>query len=162
MKLCLQRHGEAEYNSPTGKDFGRQLSLYGKRQIGEVKRFLMEKETTTEFDVYCSNATRTKETLQILSSGIQINKNNYFDELYHADYPFLIDFLKAIDPAEETVLLVGHNNGISDLASYLLDKKIGLPTGGILIIDFTVINDWADLGRGTGEEIERFYPIIEE
>ena len=161
MKIYLLRHGEATHSSSSGKDFDRPLSAYGKQQIGAVEDFLVKEAKGIELSIYCSNALRTKETLRILYASLKIKKSNFFDELYHADFEFLIRFLKKISPSEENVLLVGHNNGISDLASYLLDKRIGLPTGGLLKINFELIDNWKEIGRGTGEEKERFYPIIE-
>ncbi len=161
MKIYLLRHGEATYSSSTGKDFERPLSTYGKQQIGAVEDFLLEEAKGMELNVYCSNALRTKETYRIIHASLQINKSNFMDELYHADFEFLMAFLKKINSSEINVLLIGHNNGISDLGSYLLDKRIGLPTGGLLRIDFELIHNWSEIGRGTGEEKGRFYPIIE-
>ena len=159
MKLYLLRHGDAQYKALSGKDFDRSLSPSGKKEIEQVKEFFIEKEKDKEFSVYCSSAQRTKETFQILSSGLKMKKSAYFDELYHADFQFLMEFLSALNTSEEeVVLLVGHNNGISDLASYLLDQRIGLPTGGLMVINFTVINNWSEIGKGTGEEANRFSP----
>src|SRR5690554_2539227 len=121
MKLYILRHGEAEKKSSTGKDFDKSLTEKGKEQVERVKRRLMKTADDVDFSVYCSTAQRTKETWQILAPVVSVNDIQFLDELYLADHNHLLNFLWNVNPSTEDVLLIGHNNGLSDLVSYFLD-----------------------------------------
>ena len=153
MRLYLLRHGEAEHKSPTGSDFDKRLTELGVEQVERVKKRLLNDAKDIEFSVFCSSAARTKETWQIISSSITVKSIEFLDDLYLADHTHLLNFLWNNPNQTNSVLLIGHNNGLSDLASYLLDERIVLPTSGLLVIDFPDAKKLSDIGLGTGEKI---------
>ncbi|RFC53939.1 SixA phosphatase family protein [Brumimicrobium aurantiacum] len=161
MKLYLLRHGDAEINSSTGKDFDRGLSELGKKQVDRVKKRMEKVAPNVEFTVFCSSALRTKETWKVLSPVIEEQELEFLDDLYLADNNHLLNFLWNVNHPTSDVLLIGHNNGISDLASYLLDQRYTIPTSGLLVIDFPEAKDLSEVGLGTGEEVVKCFPIDE-
>lgn len=157
MKFFILRHGDAEIRSETGKDFDRKLSTHGQRQANVVKTKLSFLNSDEPFTVFCSTAKRTEETYFIVSTVLKTSQLEFVDKLYLAPLKDLIEFFRAIHPKTKKVLLVGHNEGISEFASYLLDKEIVFPTAGLLEINFPIIDEWKYIGRGTGAEANRFF-----
>jgi phosphohistidine phosphatase len=158
MRLYLLRHGEAEHKSSTGNDFDRSLREEGKIQIERIKNRLISDASGIEFSVFCSNAARTRETWDLISSSVEVADVEFLDDLYLADHTFLLNFLWNNPNQTNSILLIGHNNGLSDLASYLLDERIILPTSGLLIIDFPEAKKLSDIGLGTGVKVSKCFP----
>ncbi|PKR81009.1 hypothetical protein CW751_07535 [Brumimicrobium salinarum] len=158
MKLYLLRHGEAYDSSSTGKDFDRELTDHGVEQVNQIKKRLENEASEAEFCVFCSSASRTKQTYEIIAPSLSISSISFLKEMYLADHTYMLNFLWNNEHQDDTVLLIGHNNGLSDLASYLLDQKIVLPTSGLLIIDFPELKNLSDIGLGTGVEVSKCFP----
>mgnify|MGYP001302763713 CR=1 FL=1 len=157
MKLYMLRHGDAEIRSLTGKDFDRRLSENGRRQANIVKTKLQLITENEPFTVYCSTAKRAEETYFIASLALKVKSLEFSDKLYLALLEGLIEFFRNIEPVTQSVLLVGHNEGISQFASYLLDEELVFPTAGLLEVSFPIIDEWKYIGRGTGAEVNRFF-----
>ena len=104
----------------------------------------------------CSPARRTRETLDILSEELGIERVAYPSSLYSADAGACVAILrKAIDA--ETVLLVGHNPTISILGRSLAGDgepaalnqlHAGFPTAGVAILKFEGAFAETDKGQG--------------
>lgn len=159
MRLYLLRHGEAEHKSLKGNDFDRSLSEVGEKQIEQIRNRLANDANDSEFSVFCSSAARTKETWKLISTTVNIANIEFLDDLYLADHAYLLNFLWNNPNQTNSILLIGHNNGLSDLASFLLDERIVLPTGGLLIIDFPDAKELSDIGLGTGVKVSKCFPI---
>lgn len=102
-------------------------------------------------EVLCSTATRTRQTLTLL--GLPDTRTRFERALYLADPDEIIDTLRSA--SGETVLLLGHNNGIGacaqELVADLPDHRrfADYPTCATSLIRFDVA-DWSDIRKGTG------------
>jgi phosphohistidine phosphatase len=83
--------------------------------------------------------------------------------LYDADAEGVLAVLHEIPPEAHTVMIVGHNPTMQDLATQLIaagdiDQRANLhqkfPTGALVVIDFAVDN-WTDVNLRTGR-LDRF------
>ena len=146
-KLYLLRHAEAENNSASGKDFDRKLSSIGQNNI--LNAVPIYRKTLTVDAVFCSAASRTKETWKLLN--LNLGTCSFHSELYGASSDELIHFIQGIPNVFSRVLLIGHNPGLSDLASYLTDEFYSLKTGQLLKIELEAL-DWKMISRGIGIE----------
>jgi phosphohistidine phosphatase len=161
MRLYLLRHGHAENKSSTGKDFDRGLSEKGKKQVERVKNRFLQEFKDVEFTVFCSSAKRTRETWRIIAPVVKSEELEFLDDLYLADRAHLLNFLWNVNHPTNDILLIGHNEGISELASYLLDDRYLLPTSGLLVIEFPDAEDLSETGLGTGEKLSKCFPVEE-
>lgn len=157
MRLFLLRHGDAEFGVGETKDIERKLSQKGKEQIQSVSIWLDKQMTEYPLRVYCSGAKRTRETCALLTKEISVGEISFHDEIYYATYKQLLEFVNQIPESVEEAILIGHNNAISDFASYILDKDIVFPTAGIVSIVFPIVDDWKSIGAGTGSEEVRYF-----
>ena len=145
-QLILLRHGEAGFSD--GSDFQRQLTVRGKAQLNNVGQHLILKEL--EIDrMYCSSATRTRETAEIIKSHIPVKEEIYEKEIYSANLEILLKILEETPKEVETCLLIGHNPTISLLLSFLTSGEyVGLQPGMLAILDLEVA-DWYMIGMHT-------------
>lgn len=145
--LYILRHAQPQSTAPSGNDFERQLNEKGKEQVHLLASYLEQNPISTPFECVVSSAKRTQQTF----AGIQtvLEKNNcyqgtaYYEQLYHASQSDLLHFLWNYK-SENNILLVGHNNGISDMVSYFTGKNVHLEPADFICLAFDV-NDWKEI-----------------
>lgn len=145
--LYLIRHAKTERQSESGRDFDRSLMPRGKRQAEALAGYL-EKEKIVIGKILCSSANRTRETLSLLRLNAEVE---YMRDLYLSNH---IEMLRIINSqsTKGNLMLMGHNEGISDLASYLSGQSIHMQTGMIVILEFKG-GLWSELSGGTASLI---------
>jgi phosphohistidine phosphatase len=137
-RLILLRHGKAEADAPTGQDFDRHLTGRGARDAALVARKLAEAGHTPDLALV-SPAARAKETWEAAAPFFPNAEVEWAPVLYHIDPQGILDLAKA--QKAHTVVVVGHNPGLGELAAYLAREVgpfdfPGFPTGAAAIIDF--------------------------
>lgn len=134
MRLLLIRHANAQEFSTSGKDHDRALSGKGQKQCEKTKSVLSKLDVNlSEFISFSSTSKRTKETTNLLFNGslsFSFRKN-----LYLASSSELMQFIWDLKTNKD-LLILGHNNGLSQLASYFTGKSIFLKTGSFVTLHF--------------------------
>ena len=134
MILHFLRHAKTNQVSPTGRDFDRELLPRGYEQLSELKSKLAQSPITVT-RVFCSSAKRTRQTWTEIADLFPNATISFHDELYLASASELLTFLSSKN-SPQTSLLIGHNEGLSDLATYLTGSDIHLKTCGYLQLSF--------------------------
>lgn len=155
MKLHLLRHGKTEVFSESGKDFDRALAQKGIQQAEMIGEYL-NSISINSIPVFCSDATRTRQTLSQLKKKIEFTDVKYKHELYLAEANELLEFIWNLD-SQNDLFIIGHNNGLSDLAGYFTDEFIDLSTCEYICIRFDIDN-WKETSKGNGIISDRFHP----
>ncbi len=146
-QLIITRHGKAE-DGIGKKDFDRQLTEKGIQQAHTIGTALIQHNLIVDKIIY-SSAARTSMTTAILSQYLNHEKlqKSSLPSLYLCDADTLLDTLIAnADDSHLTLMIVGHNNGLSDFYNHLCQNKIyhNLSTCETVIICLD-IDSWADL-----------------
>ena len=154
--LYLLRHGKSSWDDPTLADHERPLASRGRRAATMLAEHLGANRVRPAL-VLCSSAVRTRETLDLvlpaLGPDVEVRVE---DELYGAEAEELLDRLHRIDGEIDSVMIVGHNPGLQDLALALavdgepsaiaqLDEKF--PTGALATLAVGGTR-WDELGPG--------------
>ena len=134
MKLHLLRHAKTNQISPTGKDFDRELLPRAYEQCAELKRYLQDHPIAPKH-ILCSSAVRTRQTLDQIKALFADVPVTFLDELYLASAGELLKIINELQSPED-ILLIGHNEGISELASELSAAFILLKTCGLVSLEF--------------------------
>lgn len=148
MNLFLIRHAKTEKTAISGRDFDRQLAEKGQKQGLELQKFLAEFDFE-EVTIWCSDAIRTKQTLSLIDEHFPSQNIEFKNELYLASSQEIRNLIWNTD-SNRDLLIIGHNEGISDIASYFLGEDIHLKTATFIQISFEAKSrqEWsADLGR---------------
>lgn len=157
LRLFLLRHGKATNNQDDTSDFNRQLNKKGQIQVNQIGYILQEKQYKINF-ILSSSAIRTTETAEIINHYLKLPKIKFEKELYLTDFQTI---LKRINQIKEcpNVLYVGHNNGISDLATYLSGMHLSMSTSELIILEFD-LGSWEMVSAESGKMIERIIPDV--
>ncbi|MCC5779653.1 histidine phosphatase family protein [Nitratireductor sp. B36] len=156
-RLLLLRHAKAGWGAPGVSDYDRGLTQSGQNDARKLGQRMRSSGLIPDL-VLCSPARRAVETLEHLASTLfdQPPKTDMVRELYNSD---AADYLQAVReaPAADTLLVVGHNPMMEDLAFELPSESdqqafqaagSGFPTCGLAVISFE--GPLADLRRNGG------------
>lgn len=160
-QLYTLRHAKTNQISPTGRDFDRELLPKGINQTQGLKHFFEENPFKNKTEIWVSSAKRTRQTFEGIKKALEsfstIESAQFFDDLYLVSDSGL---LKKIwnHSSEHDLLIIGHNFGISDLASYFTEKDIELRTGEFIHLSFDC-HHWKETSRGLATVSNRFRPF---
>jgi len=162
-RLLLLRHAKSSWAEPGASDHARPLNRRGQEAAPRIGAYLNRHELVPDC-VLCSTARRTRETWDLIAAEMRAAPQaTYVERLYDATPRTLLDVLRRADAAFRSVLMVGHNPGLQEVATELIaagdldDRerlREKLPTGGLVVIDFAMA-DWAKLHARSGR-LERF------
>jgi phosphohistidine phosphatase len=114
--LYLLRHAKSSWSDPTLPDQERPLSRRGRRDAKRVAKHIARLGIEPEL-VLCSSAARTRETLELVRPALSTTSTVRLEaELYGAPADKLLERLRAVPEAVTSVMLIGHNPGLQDLA----------------------------------------------
>jgi phosphohistidine phosphatase len=155
-RLFLLRHAKSSWEDPGLDDHDRPLAPRGRRAAKLIAEHLRRERTSPEL-VLCSSARRTRETLErILSSLGEEVPVEIERELYAASEKRLLERLRAVDDRVESVMLIGHNPGVEQLALTVAGSGEKLeairrkyPTGALATLELS--GRWRELGPGSAE-----------
>ena len=148
MNLFLIRHAKTEKTSTSGNDFDRELAEKGQLQAEKLNNVLAKFDFNS-VDIWCSDAVRTKQTLSYIDNHFPSANIEFNNELYLASAKTIRELIWNSKSGKD-LLIIGHNEGISEIASYFLGDDIHLKTATFLVITFDAASrqEWsADLGK---------------
>ena len=158
-KLYLIRHAKSSWSNPGLSDFERPLNKRGLQDAAIMGKVL--KQTLSKPDcVLTSSARRALETAEIIADKIGFpTKKVIIDErIYNAVTYDLLEIITELDDNSDTVVLFGHNPGMTNLANLLNDVEIdNIPTCGIFAIEFNT-KTWRKISEKSGSFISFDYP----
>ena len=126
-RLILLRHGEAERDAASRDDFDRRLTERGSRESARVGETLAEMGLVPDLALV-SSAARTRETWAAVQDSFPEARMRIEDALYLADDRIIRRVADAVGGPERTVMVVGHNPGLQELAVRLLAEGSAAPS----------------------------------
>jgi phosphohistidine phosphatase len=158
--ILLLRHAKSAWGHPGLDDHDRPLNKRGERSAEAMAEHIVHNAPRPDL-ILCSTAVRTRQTLAPLvhrlaspAPPIALEKG-----LYLASERELLVRLRAVPEEVGTVLLIGHNEGIGELANALTEEgdptalahlQEKFPTGALATLQ---LDDapWRDLAPGAAE-----------
>jgi phosphohistidine phosphatase len=125
-RLILMRHGKAERQAAAGGDFERPLAERGREDAALMAGVLARAKLAPDL-ILVSSARRTRETWEAVRDAFPQAAGEIRKDLYHAEAE---DIQAAIDDEAgdgQTVMVIGHNPGLHDLAVTLALSGRALP-----------------------------------
>jgi len=144
-QLILIRHAKSSWKNPELDDFDRPLNKRGKRDVSFMSKLLSEK-ISKPYKLVSSPAERTKLTAILFAKELGIDKDDIIwnDKIYLASSEALIDLIREFDESTHSVILIGHNPGLTDLQNKLCKTEIdNIPTCGIVAM--TTNKHWSKI-----------------
>jgi phosphohistidine phosphatase len=164
-KLVLLRHAKSAW--PAGPDHERPLAPRGRRNAPVMGRWMRTAGHLPD-QVLCSTARRARETWQLAEASLACSAPVSFDDrIYEGSAATLLDVIRRVSPGLRTVLLVGHDPAVPELALMLaaadpparrgdgdapssapLDRmRAKFPTAAIAVLEFG--QRWDELASGS-------------
>jgi len=146
----LLRHAKSDW--PDLPDRDRPLAKRGQRDAPVVGRWLHDHGYRPEI-VICSAALRTRQTWDLVAPELGGSPSVTFEpRAYAASAITLLYLVRELPAACGAALLIGHNPGVSELASALLETPgdsapgspgLRFPTAAVAVLEFD--GDWTGL-----------------
>jgi phosphohistidine phosphatase len=165
-KLFLLRHAIALSAGKQG-DKDRKLAPQGEMDAAALGRTMAEKKYQPSY-ILCSPVTRTQQTLNFLLESIGKTQTDFNNVLYESGAGDILQELQRTDDSYESVLVVGHNPSIHELAALLIDGGspsllARLASGGYRPCTLSVlscnIDSWTALQSRQNELIDYMEPV---
>lgn len=157
--LYLLRHAKTNQISPTGKDFDRELLPKGKKQVLQLSTYFGKFPFQNKTKGLISTAKRTQQTYLGIKNELNFAETTHLNELYLCSHHELLQIIWNQE-TEKDLFIIGHNNGISDLASYFLEVSVDLATSEFVHLQFDC-DSWQETSKGLATLANRFHPKVD-
>jgi len=170
-QLLLLRHAKSSWDNKALPDQDRPLSPRGRRAASLMRRAMRDLGLAPDI-VMLSPSRRTRETLEALEPWDEAPLIEPVDSLYLATGPQLLEVLHGVAETVRSVMLIGHNPGMHELAMLLVAPRgtaarhgpgraierlaAGYPTGALA--EFAIAGPWSGLGEGGGRLLRFLLP----
>ncbi len=157
LRLLLLRHAKAIPYAGRD-DYERTLTERGRADAALMAGYVVSHEMEPDLLLH-SGAARTKETAEIvlrkLPSAIEVSVD---PNIYEANRPTLLELIQDLPEDSPTVMIVGHNPGMADLARHLAGRgdasqitkmTLKFPTSGLAALEFSG-HSWSDVRAHSG------------
>ena len=158
--LVLMRHAKSDWSVSGQKDFDRELNPRGNRDAPRMGGRLVQEKNFNPDCVVSSPAVRTTNTVRYVCEQLKYDEEKivFEPDIFEGSVRSLLKIVNSFDNSLNTILLVGHNPGLSYLAEYLTKQEIGeLPTAGVISMLFE-LDSWDQISEGTGSLEWFIYP----
>ncbi|MBN1556802.1 MAG: histidine phosphatase family protein [Lentisphaerae bacterium] len=147
--LILVRHAKSSWKEPAQPDRERPLNARGRRDAPEMGRRLAQRGLNPD-RLISSPAVRAWVTAQTVAGALGYNPAAIHAEeaLYGAGLDTWLDMLRRLNDAWSTVMLFGHNPGLTEAARRLSGRPIeNVPTCGVVMLRYETAH-WRDAAGG--------------
>jgi phosphohistidine phosphatase len=161
-RLFLLRHAKSSWDDPGLDDHDRPLAPRGRRASALIADHLRRDRIGPAL-VLCSSARRTRETLERVRPALGAAEVRIERELYGASSEDLLHRLREVPGEVESVMLVGHQPALQELALRLATKgpelervRAKFPTAALATLSFA--GEWSELGHRGAELVAYVKP----
>ena len=160
LQLLLLRHAKSSRDDSEAADIDRPLAPRGSRAAKAMGQTIARQGLVPDL-VLCSPARRARQTWQLAAQELEhVPETKTIEPLYDfGDGSALLDVIRTHGGSAPSLMLVGHNPAMEELAKRLISKgppklrqrlETKFPTGALAIIRFRHAS-WAQLVENEGE-----------
>lgn len=159
-RVYLLRHAKSSWKHHELADHDRPLARRGKRAANAIAEHMRAQQLEPEL-VLCSSARRARQTLERIAPALGRASVHVEGELYGASARELLARLRRLPDTVASVLVIGHNPAIHELALELAGPAPELagkfPTAALATLTFDG-SAWGELGAEATELVELTRP----
>jgi len=167
-QLLLLRHAHSSRDDPKLADHARPLSPKGRRATVAMRQAMRDLGLQPDI-VLVSSSRRTMETLEALEPWDETPLVEPLDALYMASPKQMLKILREISETARSIMVLGHNPGMHELALLLVGGKEaarasphlsrlseGFPKAALA--EFALRGSWHALGPGSAQLLRFLAP----
>jgi len=159
--LTLVRHAKSDWKDTSLSDRQRPLNRRGERDAPEMGRRIAKHDIRPSL-IIASPAVRAWTTAKIIAREISYPAEflQREESLYLASLNELLDAVVAQDDGFKSLMVVGHNPGLTEFANFLVPGLTNnLPTAGVVSVQIES-DDWGLYERPKIELLTYDYPKL--
>ena len=159
--LTIVRHAKSSWNHPDLSDRQRPLNSRGKRDAPVMGKRIVDHGIRPSL-IITSPAKRAWTTAKIIAAeiGYPAEFLQREDSLYLASLDDLLDAVVAQDAGFNSLMVVGHNPGLTEFANFLIPGLTNnLPTAGVVSVQIDQ-DDWNLYEQPKAELLAFDYPKL--
>ncbi|MFI5219314.1 MAG: SixA phosphatase family protein [Bacteroidia bacterium] len=152
--IILLRHAKSSWKFPELKDSDRPLNKRGLKDAPLMGKVLKSLQITPDL-IITSPAVRAMTTANMIAQEFDFKENQILvkPSLYLESKSEILKEINKIDDLYNTVFLVSHNPGLTDLANDLSGESIdNIPTAGAMAIQFDC-NSWTEVEKSKSKKM---------
>ena len=153
--LYIVRHAKSSWKTDGLDDFHRPINGRGRKAAPAMGHYMQQHGIQPDL-ILCSAAIRARETLELILTALDVEPRIEIEEdLYLASAGTLLERLRRLGDGPDSVMLIGHNPGLHDLALSLAapgGEQVPAekyPTAALTELNFEG-QSWADISPHTG------------
>lgn len=167
--VFILRHAKSDRDDPSLKDHDRPLNARGREAAPRMAAYMKEQGYEPEA-VLSSTSRRTVETYDLMKEAFGKASVTFEETLYLAEKRHLVDRLRWLDDDLGSVMLIGHNPGLEELANTLSTSpknekqerihrrmRDKFSTAALAVIQLPV-KEWRDVKAGIGKLVDFMRP----
>ena len=151
LEILFLRHAEAERKAAT--DFDRILTKKGREDATRAGKRLAELELKPDL-VLSSPAPRALETAKLAAAALGAGDVATDPAIYDASRETLAKTIAKRAGSARRLMVVGHNPGLSDLASWLASLPAGWSLSKAATAQMRLRSTWQAMSKGCGRLID--------
>lgn len=163
-KLIIMRHAKSDWNDHSLADFDRPLNKRGTKDAPRMAQWMVTQNLKPDI-LISSPALRAKQTASEVIKQLKLPEASVvFDkQMYLASTETLFNIVRAQNDECETVMLVGHNPGLENLALAITEDQMphqfdgGLMTTANIFL-FHVETSWSNVKPKCAKFIQLMRP----
>ncbi|NEM96584.1 SixA phosphatase family protein [Pontibacter burrus] len=150
--LYILRHAKSSWEFDELSDHDRPLNKRGRNDAPLMGRELSSRGVLPDL-IVSSPAVRAITTATLVGKELGYSPDDIVieDRIYGADKNTLLEVVQETPVEIESVMLVGHNDAVTDFANMLSPEVVGsIPTAGIIALDFNC-ESWYEISRDNAD-----------
>jgi len=153
------RHAKSSWDFEDLSDHDRPLDNRGRKDAPLMGRELVSREITIDL-LMSSTAVRALTTASLIARELEYETDKIAleEQIYKADKQELLEIINGIPNQFDNVMLIGHNNTITELANLLSPDLIPeIPTAGVVALSFECTT-WGEIAKENATLLFFDYP----
>lgn len=147
--LYITRHAKSSWASPGQDDFNRPLNERGLRDAQLMAQKFAERSEPVPILV-SSTANRAITTARAFAKALGNVPIKEQPSIYHATLEMLMAVVESLPANAKSVMLFGHNPGLSELVEHLTGGNLGTISPCTTVRIDLEVGSWPEVAAGTG------------
>jgi phosphohistidine phosphatase len=157
--LYLIRHAKSDWDNPKLPDINRPLNKRGEKDAPMMADVLKKKNIKPDL-LLSSPSVRTTTTAKYFCKALEYDYKKVIieNDIYLASFQTLLNIINKLDYEFNSVVVFGHNPGITDMVNSLSPTRIdNVPTCGIAAIS-SKAESWVKINKSNSSLMFFEYP----
>jgi len=157
-RLFLIRHAKSSWDDAALPDKDRPLNDRGRRDAPKIGERLAKRGVKPDL-ILSSPAVRALETAEIIARKLDYRRKDIIvdDRLYAVEADDLLEVIRELGAQLKSVMIVGHNPELAELAQRLSGEITDMPTCAVAEFGFEA-KSWTEIGKIEPATVALDYP----